>query len=161
MSLGVFALAGCSSPDTTGEVPGVDAPSAPEREVRITLESYYDAFSARDWPRFETHFWDGATMTTVWMPPGESAERVVATSIPEFVAQAPMGPGSREIFEERLVSARIVVEGDDLAQAQVNYHARFGDPGEVMEWEGVDAFTLLKYGGEWRISSLAYMPDSN
>lgn len=159
-SLFLCSLLACSNPDASGTSQQLDEPAAAQRDVRAILDSYYDAFSARDWPRFERHFWDGATMTTVWTPEGESVERVVATSIPEFVAQAPDGPGSREIFEERLVSARIVVEGA-LAQARVSYRARFGDPGEVMEWEGVDAFTLLRHGGEWRISSLAYMPDSD
>lgn len=144
---------------TSCERSTVESPNPAESEVHQFLESYYDAFSARDWPAFTDHFWDGATMTTIWTPPGETDERVVATSIPDFVAQAPMGPGSREIFEEKMVSARIEVEGD-LAQARARYEARFGDPGEIMEWEGFDAFTLLKFRGEWRISSLAYVPDS-
>ena len=48
-----------------------------EQEVRGVLQSYYDAFSARDWDRFTEHFWPGATLTTVWVPEGEAAERVV------------------------------------------------------------------------------------
>jgi hypothetical protein len=135
------------------------ADQAAEREVRLTLESYYDAFSDRDWSRFADHFWPGATLTTIWMPPGEAAERVVVTSIPAFVEQAPLGPGSREIFEERMTSARITVHGE-LAHAWVEYAARFGDPGEVVEWRGIDAFTLLRHGGEWKISSLVYVSDS-
>jgi hypothetical protein len=127
--------------------------------VRATLESYYGAFSDRDWSRFAEHFWPGATLTAIWTPPGESAERVVATSVPAFVEQAPLGPGSREIFEERMTSARIAVHGD-LAQAWAGYEARFGDPGEVSEWRGIDAFTLMRHDGEWRISSLAYVSDS-
>ena len=129
-----------------------------EQEVRTVLVSYYRAFSDRDWPRFEDHFWPGATMTTIWTPPGETRVRVVASTIPEFVAQAPQGPGSREVFEETLITVEITVEGD-LAQAWAGYQARFGDPGDIMEWEGIDAFTLLRHDGEWRISSLAYVPD--
>lgn len=151
-------LPACSNTEAPGSVPETGQPTAAEREVRAHLESYYDVFSERDWPRFARHFWDGATMTTVWTPEGERTERVVATTVPDFVAQAPDGPGSREIFEERPVSFRIVVEGD-LAQARVRYHARFGDPGEVIEWDGVDAFTLIRYGGEWKITSLAYLSD--
>ena len=124
--------------------------------VRSTVESYYEAFSSRDWERFAEHFWPGATMTTIWMPPGEGSERVVATSIADFVAQAPAGPGSREIFEERPTSIEVRVEAG-LAQVWARYQARFGDPGEVLEWEGYDAFTLLKFGDEWRITSIAYV----
>jgi hypothetical protein len=42
----------------------------------------------------------------------------------------------------------------------VRYQARFGDPDDVMEWRGVDAFTLMRRGGEWRIVELAFVPDS-
>jgi hypothetical protein len=95
-------------------------------------------------------------MTTIWMPPGEESERVVATAIPDFIAQAPAGPGSREIFEERPTSMEIRME-EGLAQVWARYSARFGDPGDVMEWEGYDAFTLLRHGDEWRITSIAYV----
>lgn len=135
-------------------------PRSLETEVRQVLNSYYSALSARDWPLFEDHFWPGATMTTVWTPAGEDVPRVVATTIPEFVGQAPQGPGSREIFEESLLSVTITVR-DGLAQAWARYRARFGDPGDIAEWEGFDAFTLLKHDGEWKISSLAYVPIGN
>ena len=132
---------------------------AAKTEVRQLLDSYYEAFSARDWHLFENHFWPGATMTTIWAPIGELNDRVVVSTIPEFVEQAPLGPGSREIFEERLDSVEIRVEGD-LALCWARYHARFGDPGDIMEWEGTDAFTLLRFDGEWKISSLAFLSDS-
>lgn len=130
-----------------------------EAEVRTFLESYYAAFSDRDWDRFADHFWPGATMTTVWTPPGESADRVVATTVPDFVMQAPEGPGSREVFEERMVSAEIDVRGN-LAQAWARYTARFGDPPDIVEWQGMDAFTLMRHDGEWRVVSLAYLPET-
>jgi len=44
----------------------------------------------------------------------------------------------------------------DLAQVWANYKARFGEPGDVAEWSGVDAFTLMKHDGRWKIVSLAY-----
>ncbi len=95
-------------------------------------------------------------MATIWTPAGEDDDRVVAVSVPDFVAQTPSGPDSREIFEERMVSARIEAEGD-LAQAWTEYTARFGDPGDVIEWRGLDAFTLMRHGGQWKIVSLAYV----
>ena len=76
--------------------------------------------------------------------------------MPDFVEQAPLGPGSREIFEERMLSARITTSGG-LAQAWVDYDAHFGEPGELHEWAGVDAFTLLHHEGRWRIVSIAYV----
>lgn len=124
--------------------------------VLAELRSYYRDFSARAWPAFADHFWPGATITTIWQPPGEDSARVVATSVPDFVAQAPAGPGSREVFEERMLGARMRVVGA-LAQAWVRYRAQFGDPGDVRTWEGIDAFTLLRHRGRWRITSLAFL----
>lgn len=124
------------------------------------VEQYYADFSARDWVRYADHFWPGATLTTVWQPPGEPAARVVTTSIEEFTAQAPAGPGSRQIFEERMTSAQVRASGD-LAQVWASYEARFGDPGDIQEWTGVDAFTLMRFEGRWRIVSLAYSNDEN
>jgi hypothetical protein len=129
-----------------------NARAADTTAVVAELRTYYQDFSARNWPAFAGHFWPGAAITTVWQPPGEDSVRVVATAVPDFVAQAPRGPGSRAIFEERMLEARVVAAGD-LAQAWVRYHATFGDPGEVSEWEGTDAFTLLRHGGAWRIAS--------
>jgi hypothetical protein len=142
--------------EAAGSAPAPDA--ALQAEVLAALESYYTAFSDRDWVRFAAHFWDGATITTIWAPVGEDAERVVVTTIPDFVAQAPDGPGSAEIFEERLREADIRIE-NGLAQAWVTYDARFGDPGEVVEWTGVDVFSLLHHDGGWRIVSITFMPD--
>ena len=59
-----------------------------------------------------------------------------------------------------MTDARITRSGN-LAQAWVHYHARFGDPGELMEWSGIDAFTLLYHDGEWKIVEIVYTPDDN
>ncbi|MCI0433770.1 MAG: nuclear transport factor 2 family protein [Gemmatimonadetes bacterium] len=124
-------------------------------QVLAELEQYYADLSAREWDRFADHFWAGATIATIWQPPGDSVQRVTTTTIPEFIAQAPLGPGSREIFEERMTSAHVVGTGN-LAQAWATYAARFGDPGDIDEWTGSDAFTLMKHEGRWRIVAMAY-----
>jgi hypothetical protein len=79
-------------------------------------------------------------------------------TIEQFIEQAPLGPGSREVFEERLDSAR-VRGSDSLAQVWAWYSARFGDPGRVESWTGIDAFTLIHHDGRWRITSLGYVND--
>jgi hypothetical protein len=91
----------------------------------------------------------------VWQPPGEAAPRVVATTVPEFVAQAPQGPGSQPIFEERMGRADVRAHRS-LAQAWAEYHARFGRPDSVATWSGIDAFTLMRHEGRWKIVSLAF-----
>jgi hypothetical protein len=126
-----------------------------EQEILDEIGRYYEDFSARDWDAFASHFWEGATLTTVWQPPAEPEPRVVITSVEDFVRLAPLGPGSREIFEERMISAEVRTHGD-LAHVWARYQARFGDPGDIIEWQGIDAFTLMKQAGRWRIVALAY-----
>jgi ketosteroid isomerase-like protein len=157
------AVLACGSPEPAGTEqtapPSFQAtPDTLRDQVLAVIEQYYADFSARDWPRYAEYFWPDARLTTIWQPPGEPAERVVATSITEFIAQAPQGPGSREIFEEKMTSAEALGSGD-LAVVWAHYSARFGDPGDVREWTGIDAFTLLRHDGRWRIAALAYSND--
>jgi hypothetical protein len=141
---------------TGGAQAGTAKPEGTAREeVLLELRAYYKDFSARDWRAFADHFWPGATITTIWQPEGEPKRRVVITPLDRFVAEAAKGPGSREIFEEWMIDAQVDLS-EDLAQVWASYGARFGDPGEVMEWKGIDAFTLLKQEGRWRIVSLVY-----
>jgi hypothetical protein len=131
----------------------VDA--ATRAEIMDALHRYYSDFSARRWNAFSTHFWPGATITTIWQPRGEGGERVVITTINQFIDLAPQGPDSKAIFDERMTSADVRVQGN-LAHVWGRYHAKFGDPGEVAEWSGIDAFTLMKHDGRWKIVALAF-----
>ncbi len=154
----VLVASACAPPRTDPAVPANPPGDSLRAVILAEVDAYYRDFSARDWEAFAAHFWPGAHLTTIWQPPGESSERVWTVSVPDFVAQAPAGPGSREIFEERRTDATVVA-GDRMAQVWARYEARFGDPGEIMEWEGVDAFTLIKHEGAWRIVSLAYVAE--
>jgi len=166
------ALLSCAEPEVRGEVARQPVPDASDSvlaasatadavravqvgEVHVQLERYYADFSARDWAAFAGHFWPGATITTTWQPQGEDLPRVVVTGVPDFVAQAPEGPGSKAIFEERMTGAETRIEGG-LAQVWARYEAKFGDPGAVQEWSGIDAFTLMKHDGQWKIVALAF-----
>lgn len=131
---------------------------AGEAEVLLEIEKYYQDFSARDWEAFAEHFWEDATLATIWPAPGENKPRVWVSTIPEFVAEAPNGPGSKPIFSERMTASEIKVKGR-LAQVWAHYDAEFGDEGNVMKWSGIDAFTLLKFDGRWKIVSLSYVSD--
>ena len=134
------------------------APGTPAGEVVRELRNYYHDFSARDWEAFADHFWPNATLATLWTPPGAESLELQASTVPEFVAKAPEGPGSATIFEEWMTSAEIHVDGD-LAQVWALYGARFGEPDDLVEWSGTDAFTLLQHEGRWRIVSLAWASD--
>jgi hypothetical protein len=147
-------LAGCTvrraePPRGTGSSIGAEA------EVRAELERYYGDFSARNWAAFADHFWPGATLTTVWQPPGQPGPMVEVQTVPGFVAKAPEGPGSKPIFEERMTQVEIKVHRN-LAQAWARYEARFGDSTKVASWRGIDAITLLRHQDRWRIVSLAF-----
>ena len=152
-----FAVMAGSSP-ARGQCAGAwpaPTPDSLRTEVLAELHRYYADLSARDWDAFADHFWPAATFATIWAPPGETGPRPVIRTIPEFVAQAPLGPYSKPIFEERMLDAVVTGYGP-LAQVWARYEARFGEPGNVREWRGVDAFTLLKHDGRWRISALSY-----
>lgn len=126
--------------------------------VRAELEAYYEDLSARDWEAFADHFWPDGTLATVWRPPDEDRERVETITVEEFIERAPRGPGSKEIFEERMTSLEIRLSLP-IAQARARYEARFGDPGNVREWKGTDVFTLVRHEQRWRIVSVAYAAD--
>lgn len=133
------------------------APTSNSLREQVTheLARYYADLSARDWEAFADHFWPGATLITTWTPPGEAAPRVEATTVPEFVRRAPLGPDSKPIFEERMLDVAVTGYAN-LAQAWIRYEARFGAPDDVVEWRGVDAATLMKHDGRWRIVSLSF-----
>jgi hypothetical protein len=131
------------------------ATATARREVRAVLERYYDALSARDWPRLRDHFWPGATLSVVWQPPSAAAPLLETVTVDTFIARAPQGPGSKPIFEERLNWVTITIHRN-LAHAWASYRARFGDSARVDTWEGFDAFTLMRHDGVWRIAALAY-----
>lgn len=145
--------------DGNAEEPVLAPPDSLRDQVLAVLEQYYADLSARDWPRFREHFWPGATLTTVWQPPGEPEPRVVTSSVDAFIQAAPQGPGSKPIFEEKMTHAEVRATGT-VAQVWAHYQARFGEPGAIDEWTGVDAFTLLRHEGRWRIVALSYAAET-
>lgn len=132
--------------------------AAAREAILEELRGYYRDLSALDSAAFADRFWPGADITTAWQPPGEAAVRVVVTPVPAFIAQWPQGPGSQPIFEEWMLGADVRLQGD-LAQVWARYGARFGDSTAVREWQGIDAFTLMRTGGRWRIVELAFAGD--
>jgi hypothetical protein len=132
--------------------------SEAEAEVLAMLQRYYRDLSSQDFELLRRDFWPEATLTTTWQAEDSEAPEVTVITIDEFIAEAPNGPGSKEIFEETMTSAHVRVHGD-LAQVWARYDARFGDPGEIYEWSGIDAFTLIRHEGEWRIAALVFAAD--
>ncbi len=155
LTLLIAVIASCVGNDTP---PQPDTLQPDETAVLAEIEAYYRDFSARDWEAFADHFWEGATMTTIWQPAEADTLQVMMMTIPDFVTQAPEGPGSKPIFEERMTDAEVKVTGN-LAQVWAHYEAKFGDENNLMEWTGIDAFTLMYYDDRWCITSLAYVSE--
>lgn len=140
----------------------VERDSTTREEVRQALRNYYNRFSRRDWAAFAAMFWDRATITTRWTPPGAREERVTVQTIDEFVRAAPAGggPGRLAVFSEQPVGMDIH-SYEDLAQAWVVYRARFGTTRDsVVVHHGVDAFHLMRHDGAWRITGLTFTTES-
>jgi len=105
----VVVLGGCAIEYAPPDEPRARmAPDADTTLVLAELRSYYRDFSDRNWTLFADHFWSGATITTVWQPPGADAPRVTTTTIPEFVAVAP-SHGRFLVEEEHLPEEKVVV----------------------------------------------------
>jgi hypothetical protein len=79
--------------------------------------------------------------------------------IPAPISSSPEGACSQPIFEEKFTAADVKVH-NGLAQVWAHYAARFGPQSAIEEWNGIDAFTLLKHENRWRIVSLVFRPDS-
>jgi hypothetical protein len=123
--------------------------------VEALLKQYYNDMTARDWKKYRAHFWDNGTITTVWKHPNDSTAKVDVTTIDDFVKETPAGPDSQPIFEEIMKSSKISVQGN-IAEAWVEYDAKFGTKENQTEWSGTDVFTLLRHNGEWKIVSLVF-----
>jgi hypothetical protein len=131
-------------------------------DVTNVVSRYYADMSCSDGtfvPAFESHFWPGATVSTVWKPKGYERQQVVVTSVHDFVAQTPERACSEPIFEEKMDTAEVKIH-NGLAQVWAHYQARFGKPGSLKQWIGIDAFTLLKHDNQWKIVSLVFRAES-
>ncbi len=132
-----------------------DAMEARERGLILAeVTAYYRDLTARDWDAFARHFWRGAVVTMIWEPDDRSERRVDFLSVPDFIAQLDLGDDSTIIFEQLMGTVELHFDGN-VAQVWSRHRVRFGEPGNVREWTDVDAFTLMKHVGLWKISSMA------
>ena len=135
-----------------GYVPEPD--SAASAEVYAAIRGYYAALTSRDWRLLGASFWPRATITTVRATPDDTVPRVRTLTIEEFVAGA--GKAEAGVFADEALRANIVTYGA-LADAWVTYHARVGATAQTAANRyGIDAFHLMKLGGQWRIAGLAF-----
>lgn len=126
-----------------------------QENIEETLLSYYQIMSERDWPSYKRFFSEEATLTTIWPTEDSNTPQIHTNTITEFLAQTGEGPDSQPIFEEKMTKAEINIRGN-LAQAWVNYEAKFGSKDSLLEWTGIDLFSFIKHNEEWKIVSLVF-----
>jgi len=169
-ALSIASLVGCriekaasgrpaGEPTVADSLARVEQDSALVAGVNAALRLYYARLSDRDWRAFRRSFWPGATVTTRWIPPGERQERVWVQTAEEFARRAPQGPGRMAVFGEAMLHSHVTGYGD-LASAWVIYEGRWGERRDsVRTVRGIDAFTLYRDDGQWRIASLVFTPE--
>lgn len=126
------------------------------KRLKTFLKDYYQSMSDRNWSEYKKFFWNQATLTTTWQKPGDSFTDVHITSIENFISQAHLGPGSKPIFEEKMISDPIILIEKNIATVWADYHVKFGTKDSLMEWSGKDVFTLMKHNDQWKIVSNVY-----
>lgn len=124
-------------------------------QIKRLLDDYYHTMSDRDWKSYKMFFTSEAILTTIWQQEGDTIPSILTNSISEFIAQTKDGPDSQPIFEEKMLSAKIDVRSN-LAQAWVNYEAKFGSKDSLFEWKGIDLFSFIRYDNEWKIVSIVF-----
>lgn len=132
-----------------------NCPDQSQKEINQLLDDYYQTMSDRDWPNYKLFFTDDATLTTVWQEETDTVPKILTHSISEFIAQTKDGPDSQPIFEEKMNDTKIEVN-NNLAQAWVNYSAKFGSKDNLYEWKGVDLFSFIRHKEEWKIVSIVF-----
>jgi len=156
--LAVLALAACRLQRAPAGNPGggyaVEPDSVASAEVSAALRDYYAALSSRDWRRLGAHFLPNATITDLVTTARDTVPRPRTIAIEEFVAQA--GRARAMGFLDEPMHASVVTYGP-LADAWVTYRARIRVRRDsTLTRLGIDAFHLLKVGGRWRITGLAF-----
>ena len=158
-ALGVFfLLMKCNSASNHDQNSNDATANVDRNPLEAVLKAYYDDMSDRNWTAYRSHFWKNATITTVWQTPNDSVSRVHVITVDEFIAQTPNGPDSKPIFEERMKSMKVDMQGD-LAVVWADYEAKFGTEDSLMTWTGTDLFSMLRQNDEWKIVSLTFEAD--
>jgi len=141
----LLILGSCVAP------PKSTAPN-PGPEIIRVLEVMYEDLSARRWELLAAHFLPDSSLVFA-TPAGPN--RMTPAAFIEMVRKNVEG---KEIFEEKMEAASVRAHGD-VAQVWSSFAGREGSGTTIRTWGGVDAFTLVKSEGRWRIALVAVSPD--
>lgn len=142
-------LAGCAaaSPPPSDAAAGARSPAA-EQEVVAAAEALFSAMRTRDTAAIRDLLLPEMQIVSVRVG-GAPAAAPQRRSAEQFIASIAR-PG--EELRERMWSPRVELDGD-LATLWAPYDFHVG---ERFSHCGHDAFHLVREGGRWRISALAY-----
>jgi hypothetical protein len=159
---GLLALASCRVDRADAGRPGgaavataTPADTLATAQVLGALRLYYARLSGRELRALGASFWPGATITSIMRAPTDTADAVRTLTIEDLAGRGRAAPECRVSFSDEIAHATVATYGP-LAQAWVTYRARCGltRDSTAMHY-GVDAFLLMQFRGEWRISGLA------
>lgn len=139
-------LASCVGP------PSKSGPDTVTAEVIAAVELMYDDLSERRWDALEAHFMPDSSLLFA-MPTGP--RRMAPKAFVELVKKNVEG---KDVFEERMTHAWVRTHGN-LAVVWSSFAGREGNGEDVRLWSGVDAFSLVKTEGRWKIAQITVSQD--
>ncbi|WP_298903420.1 nuclear transport factor 2 family protein [uncultured Psychroserpens sp.] len=144
-----LVIFGCNTPQTKTS-------NEDTAKLESFITQYYSVMSERDWNTYRQFFADKAILTTIWHGPNDPKPTLFSNSITEFLAQTKNGPDNQPIFEEKPLTITTDIK-NDLASVWVKYTAKFGTESNLMQWQGYDVFSLIKFENKWHITSITYL----
>ena len=129
------------------------AEAGPGPELAAAVELMYDDLSSRRWDALAAHFLPEASV--VFSTP-KGPRRMTPPAFIEMVSKKVEG---LEVFEERMQYPAWVRDYGDVAVVWSTFAGKEGSKDNVRTWTGVDAFTLMKVDGRWKISHIAVYVD--
>lgn len=120
----------------------------PDPSVESEIRQMYADLSARKWKDFEDHFAPDAVVILGGR----------AIPIGEFNAKNQKALETATDFAETCESLEIRVH-KDTAHAWSRFRGTVTRNGETRTWSGVDAYTLVRVDGRWKIAAIAVSSD--
>ena len=148
LSAASLLLAACAAPPAP-----LPAPDPATEAVKAEIRQMYVDLSARDWEKFGAHF---AADAVVIFKTRKGAVKVM--TMKEFDAMTRKGVEGKPIYGEECDSLDVRVHRD-LAHAWSHFRAKLGTAENVATWSGIDAYTLLRVDGAWKITAIAISED--
>jgi ketosteroid isomerase-like protein len=121
-----------------------------EKEVRATVESLLKDLGDQNVDALADYFTADAVLIVVRERNGAFANSVETTA--RWIERMRANP-SPDLFEERLSNIQITIDSTQLAYLRADF--TIIREGKAVAG-GVDVFTLLRDGEEWKVAAIAY-----